>query len=132
MYSKSKRFIAGFLAVLMAVCMLPVDMFGVTGVAFAAAAKPVAKAGETVLENNATGITTDTEITLSNADNDEIYYTTDGNDVDTSDDSQKYTAAFKLSAGEKTIKAVAVADGEESEPLGIHREIIKKIKELLS
>ncbi|MBD5520938.1 MAG: hypothetical protein HDR03_06880 [Lachnospiraceae bacterium] len=37
MYSKSKRFIASFLAVLMAVCMLPVDMLGGVGVAYAAA-----------------------------------------------------------------------------------------------
>ena len=37
MYSKSKRFIASFLAVLMAVCMLPVDMFGAVGVVNAAA-----------------------------------------------------------------------------------------------
>ena len=36
MYSKSKRFIASFLAVLMAVCMLPVDMFGAVGVVHAA------------------------------------------------------------------------------------------------
>ena len=35
MYSKSKRFIASFLAVLMAVCMLPADMLGGVGVVHA-------------------------------------------------------------------------------------------------
>ncbi|MBD5522337.1 MAG: hypothetical protein HDR03_14125 [Lachnospiraceae bacterium] len=43
MYSKSKRFIASFLAVLMAVCMLPAEMFGAVGVANAAVPeKPLA------------------------------------------------------------------------------------------
>ncbi|MBD5520052.1 MAG: hypothetical protein HDR03_02300 [Lachnospiraceae bacterium] len=60
MYSKSKRFIASFLAVLMAVCMLPVDMFGVAGVAYAATdditASP-ATADETFVEGTSKEVT---------------------------------------------------------------------------
>ena len=112
MYSKSKRFIASFLAVLMAVCMLPVDVLGGVGVVHAAVSKLEAQANGSTLSNN-DEVTTETEITLVSDDNGEtIYYAING-EVDITDSSQEYSSAFKLPAGDTvTLKASAVASGE--------------------
>lgn len=106
MYSKSKRLIAGFLVVLMTLCMLPVDVLDSVGMVHAAETDVVTEEQD----NSSEPDTTQPDA----VDDESIYYTSDESDSTTERDSATEDTSYPAEAASYLAEDISVQTTSES------------------